>query len=69
VAIANHGLAASGKDGSPVSVNATPGESLMLDVGNVCKNVIRPASSRRGTNEVDPGINRIDSLLAKVTRA
>ena len=41
----------------------------MLDVGNVCRNVIRPASSRRSTNEIDPGINRIDSSLAKATRA
>jgi hypothetical protein len=61
--------AAGGKDVSPLSVNATPGESVMLDVGNVCRNVIRPASSRRSTNEIDPGINRIDSSLAKATRA
>jgi hypothetical protein len=40
----------------------------MLDVGNVCKNVIRPASSRRSANEIDPGINLIDSLLAKARR-
>jgi len=41
----------------------------MLDVGNVCKNVIRQASSRRSTNEIYPGSNRIDSLLAKARRA